>query len=199
MWSHKQKTCFFAMAGSHSQAPAGPSVGSPNRLRQTSDHLSRPHILAGSLRITPPSPSCPSQKSFNRRLCSRGAKCSSKSQQPDSKGAHERLRFAGRILVSVSKSRTQRRECFADKVHMPLLESDERLGKSFDRISYKPACKHPGQIDAVWVSLTKIVLEGRCEECQKTSLHEVDLVRVDAWLRRETASPFESGGVEDLE
>lgn len=73
--------------------------------------------------------------------------------------------------------------------NMSLLSPDEVSGKNFDRIAYKPGCHRKGIIEAVWVSLTKIVLEGRCAECGKESVHSVDLLNVDAWLNKEAEGP----------
>jgi hypothetical protein len=84
---------------------------------------------------------------------------------------------------------------------MPILAPDELIGKDFDRVVYHPPCRHEGRIEAVWLSLTKVVLEGRCNVCSETSLHQVDLLEVDKWLksdretrpRRPDASLIEDG------
>jgi hypothetical protein len=77
-----------------------------------------------------------------------------------------------------------------DRYLMSLLAPDEVPGKDFDRIHYRPSCHKTGRIEAVWVSLTKIVLEGRCDGCGKISIHHVDLLQVDAWLNGKAESPL---------
>ncbi|MES1258431.1 MAG: hypothetical protein ABUS51_08370 [Acidobacteriota bacterium] len=65
---------------------------------------------------------------------------------------------------------------------MPLITPVEFPGTDFDRIQYRPLCHGTGIIEAVWVSLTRIVLEGRCAQCEKRSVHTVDLLETDAML-----------------
>ena len=61
---------------------------------------------------------------------------------------------------------------------------------SFDRVAYFcGSCHEPGFISAVWVSVTKIILQGSCHHCCKISLRSFDLLTIDDWLRDQREAP----------
>jgi hypothetical protein len=54
------------------------------------------------------------------------------------------------------------------------------MAEFFDRITYHcPKCLVPGIIDAAWVSLTVILLEGECPHCGIRSARRFDLLDID--------------------
>ena len=60
----------------------------------------------------------------------------------------------------------------------------------FDRVEYVcPECRKAGIIRRVWLSLTRVCLEGYCGTCQTLSVRAFDLMEVDGWLQGEAAIP----------
>lgn len=57
----------------------------------------------------------------------------------------------------------------------------------FERVSFHCLrCRRPGLLRrAVWLSLTRLGLEGECPACGARSVHVVDLLEADARLREE--------------
>jgi hypothetical protein len=59
-------------------------------------------------------------------------------------------------------------------------------GMNFDRVEYICCqCHNTGIIRSVWLSLTRVGLEGYCLSCQIDSVAVFDLSEVDQWLRGE--------------
>ena len=62
--------------------------------------------------------------------------------------------------------------------------------QDFDRVSYRCRnCRKPGLITAVYLSLTRVILEGSCGACGASSLRSFDLLQIDGWLNGERKSP----------
>jgi hypothetical protein len=60
----------------------------------------------------------------------------------------------------------------------------------FDRIAFSCLlCERGGVITAVWLSLTRVIVEGYCVHCNEIRQRCFDLLKSDAWLRGETESP----------
>ena len=61
----------------------------------------------------------------------------------------------------------------------------------FDRVLYVcPICGEPGLIEAAWLSLTRVKLEGRCAGgCGTHSVRDFDLLTIDRWLNHEVPLP----------
>ena len=61
---------------------------------------------------------------------------------------------------------------------------------TFDRVEFWcPICKRDGVYTSVWLSLTRVILEGYCGECDEISQRTLDLLKTDAWLRGEADLP----------
>lgn len=69
----------------------------------------------------------------------------------------------------------------------------EVLGKEkilFNRIEFLcPICKQDGVFTAVWLSLSRVILEGYCGHCDEIWQRSLDLLKTDAWLRGEADLP----------
>ena len=64
------------------------------------------------------------------------------------------------------------------------LTMDELEASAYDRIQFLcPEWRREGFISGVWVSITRILLEGTCVSCQRGSLTSFDLLEVDSWIK----------------
>ena len=113
------------------------------------------------------------------------------------RSAGSSVSFAMRLTFSYGDNEvsTALREEIVEKLLclIILVFAPMNTGMEFDHIRFHcKKCDLYGVINAIYVSLTVIVLEGQCPACLRRSTTEFDLLRIDRWLRDEVRTPVDT-------